>query len=112
MVKNWPMRLIGRIGAELHTRGVLGFLRFVATRIWQYRKDVLFELMLTEREIPSDGQGAKLLENVVMVGRQNLGSAETLTVEQRVLPAQNDAYRVAVETGDLLFAVVTSDGDV
>ncbi|MEO6923675.1 MAG: GNAT family N-acetyltransferase [Bryocella sp.] len=52
------------------------------------------------------------LGNVVMIGRENLGSVATVAVERSVLNEQNYAYREALLGKDLLFAAIDDDGQV
>lgn len=101
------MRVAGRIGAELRTRGFVGFCRFVQTRLWQVRQDVLFEL-----QMPRSAGAVTRLDSVVQVDSRNLGSEATAVVERCVLTAENFAYRAALQGDDRLFAAIDSDGHV
>ena len=101
------MRVAGRIGAELRTRGFVGFCRFVQTRLWQVREDVLFEL-----QMPRSATEVMRLDSVVQVDSRNLGSEATAAVERCVLTAENFAYREALQGDDRLFAATDGDGHV
>jgi len=101
------MRVAGRIRAEWRTRGFVGFCRFVQTRLWQVRQDVLFEL-----QIPRSATAVMRLDSVVQVDSRNLGSEATAVVERCVLTAENFAYREALQGDDRLFAATDDDGHV
>ena len=105
--KRLRMRVKGRIGAELRTRGFVGFCRFVQTRLWQVRQDVLFEL-----QIPRSADAVTRLDSVVQVDSRNLGSEATAVVERCVLTPENFAYREALQGDDRLFAATDGDGHV
>ena len=99
-----------RLVTEFRTRGAVGFLRFLATRIVQRRADLLFDIDL--RGLAAAPPFAQLapLATAVLVWRHNLGSEATRAVEQSVLTAANHAYREVLAGDDMLLAM-TDAGD-
>lgn len=103
------MQITQRLRAELRSRGWAGLLGFLATRLWQRREDILFELRLADGRFASPPSH---IENPVVVSRENIGSAGTAAAERDVLTDQNYAYRSALLGKDLLFAAMGGDGHV
>jgi GNAT superfamily N-acetyltransferase len=94
-----------RLGTELRTRGPLGFARFIALRLVQWRGDVLFECDLAA--LPARPAPA----GVVIIDRSNFGSAATAAVEHAVLGPANHAY-VEELRGDAQLLATTSGAGV
>ena len=101
-----------RLVTELKTRGAVGFLRFLATRIVQRRADLLFDIDLRDSAAAPSFAQFPPLATAVLVWRHNLGSEATRGVEQSVLTAANHAYREVLAGDDMLLAATDAQGQV
>ena len=87
-------------------------MRFLALRVLQRRRDVLYEADPAWVAGATAGPAEVSGETVVWVHRGNLGSAATAAVEAAVLGGANHAYRQALCGADLLLAIVDEHGHV
>jgi ribosomal protein S18 acetylase RimI-like enzyme len=98
-----------RLGLELRTRGMAGFVRFIAQRLAMWRADVLFECDLVQyAAAPAEALGAA----IVAIDRSNFGSTATAQVEREVLIAANHAYIEELQGEGQLLAATDADGRV
>lgn len=104
--------LLQRLATEWRTRGPAGFIRFVALRLFQWRRDVLYASDPARLAAAAAGWAEVPGETVVWVHRGNLGSADTAAVEAAVLGGANHAYREALCGADQLLAIVDKQGHV
>lgn len=87
-------------------------MRFLALRVLQCRRDVLYEADPVWVAGAAAGPAEVPGETVVWVHRGNLGSAATAAVEAAVLGGANHAYRQALCGADLLLAIVDEQGRI
>lgn len=101
--------LLDRLVTEYKSRGATGFLRFLTTRIVQWRADLMFDV-----DLPALAAAPPLAPQAaaVLVSRHNLGSEATRAVEHGVLTAANHAYREALAGDDMLLATTDTHGQV
>lgn len=99
-------KIIDRLAKELRTRGPIGFLRFLALRVVQWRGDHLYEIDLHPlATLP-------MASNLVLVDRHSFGSEATRAVEALVLTESNLEYRDELRGDGMLFAVADEQGQV
>ena len=84
------LRFIGR------SRGVLGLVAFVATRILRFRSDILFAM-----DVPPGQRESAVVpaDDVVVVDRSTLAEARSVDVARQVLTGYNEAYREGLAPG-------------
>jgi ribosomal protein S18 acetylase RimI-like enzyme len=102
------MNIVKRLDTEWRTRGAVGFARFIALRVVQRRADVLFEYDLTELT----GGGDPGTGPIVVVDRNNFGSAASAAVEKGVLSGGNHAYVKELQGQGQLLAATDPQGRV
>ena len=98
-----------RLATELRTRGAVGFLRFVALRLVQWRGDLLYEMDL--RALAAMLQ-AEQDESVVLVDLHTLDNEATQVAQKTVLTGGNHAYREELRGDGQLFALTNAQGQV
>lgn len=103
------MFLINRLITEYRMRGPGGLVRFLISRIARTRADLLFEMDLAGNALPIDA--AQVLP-ALMIGRENLGSADVADVLKQVLVGDNVQYRDGLTEDDLLFVALDEGGKV
>lgn len=101
-------KIVERLAKELRTRGGVGFLRFIASRLVQWRGDHLYEIDLR----PADKAATTASDALVVVDRNTFGSAATRAVEETVLTEANLEYRDELRADCQLFAITAAGGQV
>ena len=101
------MRVIQRVGSVWQSRGTTGLLRFLLSRIFTRRADVVFEADTEAYSVDVAWQGEGRL---IWIHRENL--AETLTPQLRAQIGAGEGadYLVGLKGRDMLFAVVDQNG--
>jgi ribosomal protein S18 acetylase RimI-like enzyme len=102
------MNIVKRLDTEWRTRGTAGFARFIALRVVQRRADVLYECDLTQLKDVDDAG----LDAIVLVDRNNFGSAATAAVEKGVLTGENLLYVEELRAQGQLLAATDPQGRV
>ena len=101
--------LANRLRARYRSQGLSGLAAFLGTRVFQRREDLLYELRLDESSLSRLGEP---LADVLVVGRENLGSEVTDSVARQILEGENLAYVTGLKSDDLMFAHVDHEGRV
>lgn len=101
--------LARRLRARYRSQGLSGLAAFLGTRIFQRREDLLYELRLDDSPLSRLGEP---LADVVVVGRDNLGSDVTDSIERQILEGENLAYVAGLKGDDLMFAHVDHQGRI
>jgi hypothetical protein len=102
------MRVLRRIRTVHSSRGLAGLCRFLGTRIFTRREDLLFDIHLRSAAAPR----LEPLDQVVRIGRTNLGSEATAPVEVQVFTGENAEYRDGLRKEDILFAHLDGESRV
>jgi RimJ/RimL family protein N-acetyltransferase len=98
-----------RLLAIYRSQGWPGLARFLATRIFQRREDLVYEMRLDDQAVKRLGEA---FGSVVVVERRNLHSEATAAVERQILQGENLEYLAGLEGDDLMFAHLDERGQV
>lgn len=99
--------IVHRLAVEFRNRGPVGFVRFIALRLVQWRGDVLYEFDLRNARADSGEQG----RTIVTVDRNNVGSEATRLIENFILTGGNHVY-VDELRGDAVMLAALDEGKV
>lgn len=98
-----------RLSSLHRSRGTLGLLTFLASRIVRVSRDVVFRRSTEFRPHDADAPAAG---RFVAVDRYNLDRPEHRTILDQVLNGEQAIYRIGLEKDDLLFVVADDDDEV
>ena len=101
------VRLLDRLLAVWRTRGSAGFARFVASRLVQHRRDVVFEA-----ETPSDAPAWEGPGAMLFIDRSNRDRSLEEPLERQLSAGEGRPYLDGLARDDLLFAVTDSGNRV
>jgi hypothetical protein len=101
--------MLDRLITVWRSRGPRGFFRFLRSRIFSYRRDLIFDTQIAEGGAPPrwDGAGA-----VIFISCENLDRDFNAQLAGQLAKGEGSEYVLGLHGRDLLVAVVDESGDV
>lgn len=90
-------------------RGALGFCRFLLSRLFRYRRDLIFEASTKSCLVDADWHEPG---NVLVINRTNIDQLLTDQLREQLLGGEGDEYLRGIRRGDQLLVVVDDCGHV
>jgi hypothetical protein len=102
------MRVVDRLHGVWTSRGALGFVRFMLSRLYTKRSDLVFE---ANTFIGADDREWIGIGKLLCIGKENLAEVLTPQVRQQVFSGEGADYLAGLEREDRLFLVLDGDGN-
>lgn len=103
------MKLASRLRAVWRTRGTRGFARFIGSRIFSHRRDIVFEAATVRGTDPAQWDRPV---SIVCVCRENLTLALSPRLVEQLSRGEDAEYLEGLRGQDMLLAVLNDAGDI